>query len=111
MGRQRTDLGRCRRTYSSSEYEVPDRRVIKDHALPRPHHIVKRGLRQIGWGDGRLSNGDLGPAVAGGGLCLDVRLVTPEKDEQTPLGPCMLHRDSHELLDQRGEHNLARECL
>lgn len=30
-----------------------------------------------------LSNCDLDTAMAGGGLCLDLRLVAPEKDEQT----------------------------
>ncbi len=60
---------------------------------------MKRGLGQVRWCDGCLSNGNLGPAVTGGGLRLDLRLVAPEKDEQTPFGPCMLHRDSHELLD------------
>jgi hypothetical protein len=68
---------------------------------------MKHGLWEIEWGDGRLSNSDLGPAVARGGLCLNLRLVTPEKDEQTPLGPCVLNRDSHQLLDEIGEDNLA----
>ena len=72
---------------------------------------MKRGLGEIRCRDGCLSNSDLRPAVAGGGLRLDLRLITPEKDEQTPLGPGMLHRYSHELLDQFGEDNLARECL
>jgi hypothetical protein len=72
---------------------------------------MKRGWREIGWRDGCLSNGDLDPAAACGGLGLDLRLILPDKDEQTPLGPGMLHRDSHELLDQPGENNLARECL
>jgi hypothetical protein len=72
---------------------------------------MKRGLREIGWRDGCLSNGDRNPAVACGGLCLDPRLVTPDKEEQSPLGPCMLQGYSHELLYQIGENNLARECL
>src|SRR6266436_1726403 len=80
--------------------QIPDRSVIKDHALPRPDHVMKRGLGEIRCRDGCLSHGDLDPAVAGGGLRLDPRLVAPEEDEQTPLGSCMLHRDSHELLDQ-----------
>ena len=49
--------------------------------------------------------------LADGGFRLDLRLFVPEKDEQTPLGPCMLNRDSHELLDQLGEKNLAGQCL
>ena len=91
--------------------QVPDRSVIKDHALPCPDDVLKRGFGEIKWCDDCLSNGDLDPAVAGGGLRLDPRLIAPQKDEQTPLGPCMLHRDSHELLDQLAKDNLARECL
>ena len=33
------------------------------------------------------------------------------KDEQPSLGTCMLHCDSHELLEQFRKDNLARECL
>ena len=72
---------------------------------------MKCGLWEIGWRDGCLSNSDLGTAVARGGLRLNLRLVAPEKEEQTPLGPCMLDRYSHELLDQLGEDDLARDCL
>ncbi len=49
--------------------------------------------------------------MATGGLCLDLRLVTTEKDEQPPLGPRVLHSYSHEFLDQLAEDNLARESL
>ena len=54
---------------------------------------------------------DLKPAAAGRCLRLDPRLVAPEKDEQTALGSDMLNRESHELLNQLVENNLARECL
>src|ERR1700692_4529971 len=50
--------------------QVPDRSVIKDHALPRPDHVMKCRLGQVRWRDGCLSNGDHHSAVAGGGLCL-----------------------------------------
>jgi hypothetical protein len=63
------------------------------------------------WRDGFLSHRHLDPAVAGDGLRLDLRLVAPEKDEHTPFGPRMLHRDAHEILDQRAKDNLARESL
>jgi len=72
---------------------------------------MKRGLGQVRWCDGCLSNGDLDSALAGRGLRLDLLLIAPEKDEQTPLGSCMLNRKSHELFDQLGEENLAGECL
>src|SRR5260370_20450315 len=88
-----------------------DRSIIKDHAFPSPNDVMKRGLGKIIRSDGCLSNGDLDPAVAGRGLRLDLRLIAPEKDEQTPLSPCVLNRDSHELLDQLRQDNLARECL
>src|SRR6266851_3093346 len=91
--------------------QVRDRSIVKDHAPSGPDHVMKCGYREIRFHDGCLSNDDLDPAVAGSGLGLDLRLVTPEKDEQTPLGPGMLHRDSQELLDQLGEVNLAREGL
>ena len=68
---------------------------------------MKRGLGQVRRCNGCLSNGNLGSAVAGGGLRLDLRLVAPEKDKQTPFGPSMLHRYLHEFLDQLGEDNLA----
>ena len=68
---------------------------------------MKRGWREIRRRNGRLSNGDLDAAVAGCGLRLDPGLIAPEEDEQTSLRPCMLHRDSHELLDQLRQDNLA----
>src|SRR6267142_1127621 len=91
--------------------QVPDRSIIKHHALPRPDRVMKHGLGQVRWRDGCLSNGDLDSALAGRGLRLDLLLIAPEKDEQTPLGSCMLNRKSHELFDQLGEENLAGECL
>ena len=72
---------------------------------------MQRGLGEIGRRDGRPAHGDLDTAVDCGGLRLDVRLVAPEEDEQTPFGPRMLHGNSHELLDQLAKDNLARECL
>jgi hypothetical protein len=68
---------------------------------------MKRGLREIGWRDGSLSNGDIDPALAGGGIRLDLQLVTAETDKQSPLGPGMLHRDSQEFLNQLGKNDLA----
>jgi hypothetical protein len=49
--------------------------------------------------------------LADGGLRFDLRLMTMKQDEQPPLGPGMLDRDSHQLLDQLGENDLARESL
>ena len=60
---------------------------------------------------GVLSNGNLDPARAGGSLRFDPRLAVPNQDQQTPLGPGMLHRDSHELLDQPGQDDLTRKRL
>ena len=40
-----------------------------------------------------------------------MRIVAPEKDEQSPLGSCMLHRDAHELLDQLAKDNFSGERL
>src|SRR5258708_37471126 len=91
--------------------QVPDRSIIEDHALARLNHVMKRGLGEIRWRDGRLSNTRLDAAVAGDGLRLDLRFVALEQDKQTSLGPCMLHRDSHEFFDQLGEHDLTGECL
>ncbi len=91
--------------------QVRSRSIIKNNVFPGPHDVMKDGLGEIRWRHGCLSNEDLNSAVTSGGLRLDLRLVTPEKNEQPPLGACMLNRDSHELLDQFGEVNLARECL
>ena len=91
--------------------QVPDRSIIKDHALPRPDHVVKRGLRESRRTYGYLSNRDLDSAVAGGGLRHDLRLVAPEKDEQATLGARMLDRDPHESLDELAEFDLTRHRL
>ena len=61
---------------------------------------MKRGLGEIRRRDDRLPYGDLDPAVGGGGLRLDLRLVAMKQDEQRPFCPGMLNRDSHELFDQ-----------
>ena len=57
----------------------------------------------------RHADGDR--VAAGGGFRLDPQLAAPEEDEQTPLGTGMLHRDSHELLDQLAKDHLDGECL
>ena len=72
---------------------------------------MEHGFGKLGGRHGCLSLRDLKPAAAGRRLRLDPRLVAPEKDEQTALGSDMLNRDSHELLNQLVENNLARECL
>src|SRR5260370_1935658 len=72
---------------------------------------MQRGLGEIGRCDGRLSNGNLDPARASGSLGFDSRLAAPKEDEQTSLGPCILHRDSYQLLDQLGKDHLTRKCL
>src|SRR6266404_6714125 len=79
--------------------QVRDRSIIKNHARPRPDHVMKHGLGDFRWRDGCPSNRDVYPFVAGDGLCLDLRLITTEKDEQSPLRPGMLDRDSHQLLN------------
>ncbi len=87
--------------------QVRGRSIIEDHTLPCPDDVLKRGLRKFILCDGCLSNGDLDSAVAGGGFCLNLRLVVPEKDEETSLSPCVLDRDAHELLDQLAKDDLA----
>ena len=91
--------------------QVPYRRIIKHQTVSRPDHIMKRGLREIRGGDGCLSHSNLGAAVARSRLCLNLRIIPAQKDEQTPFGACILQRDSHELLDQLAKNNLARERL
>ena len=90
---------------------VPDRSVIKDHALARPDHVVKCGLGESRRNYGHLSNSDLDSAVAGGGFRRDPRLAAPQKDEQATLGARMLYRDPHEGLDELAEFDLARHRL
>ena len=68
-------------------------------------------MGEIEWGHGCLPIRDLDPAVSSRGLRLDPHLVATQEDEQTPLGPGMLHRDAHELLDELMENHLAREGL
>jgi hypothetical protein len=72
---------------------------------------MKCGLREVKWRYDCLSDGDLDPTVDGGGLRLDPRFISVQKDEEPPLGPGMLNHDSHEFLDQIRKNNLARECL
>ena len=55
---------------------------------------MQRGLGEIRRRDGYLSNGHLDPARASGSLGFDPRLAVPNQDQQTPLGPGILHRDS-----------------
>src|ERR1700761_8586431 len=91
--------------------QVLDRSIIKQHTLPSPNDIMKRGLGEIKRGDGRSPNCDRGPLMAGDSLGLDLWFIVSEENEETPLGACMLNRESHKLLDQLGQHNLARQRL
>ena len=68
---------------------------------------MQRGLREVRRRHGCLSNRNLDPARAGGGLRFDPRLAAPNQDQQAPLGPGILHRDSHQLLDQLGKDHLT----
>src|SRR3984885_10693125 len=72
---------------------------------------MQSGLGEIGRRNGRLSNGNLDPAWAGRSLGFDSRLAAPKQNEQTSLGPRILHRDSYQLLDQPGKDHLTRKCL
>src|ERR1700746_2730415 len=90
---------------------VPDRSVIKHHMLSCANYVMKHRQWKIRLHRRCLSNVDLDPTAAGGSLRLDMRLAAPPKNEQTPFGPCMLHDESHQLLNQPGEDNLAGECL
>src|ERR1700733_6019128 len=88
--------------------QVLDRSIIEQHTLPSPNDIMKRGLGKIKRGDGRPPNCDRSPSMAGDSLGLDLWLIVSEEDKETSLGPCMLHREPHERLDERGQHNFAR---
>ncbi len=79
--------------------QVLDRSIIKQHPLPCPNDVMKHGLREIDWGDGRSPNCDRGPLMAGDSLGLDLRLIVSEEDDETSLGSCMLNREPHERLD------------
>ena len=70
---------------------VVGRSIIQEHALLRPDHVMQRGLRKIRRRDGCLSNRNLDPARAGGGLRFDARLAAPNQDQQAPLGPGMFN--------------------
>ena len=76
---------------------------------------MQRGLREVRRRDGCLPNRNLDPARSTGRLRFDPRLAalsaTPKEDEQPPLGPRILHRESYQLLDQPGKDDLARQCL
>ena len=87
------------------------RGIIEEHALLRPDHVMQCGLGKIGRRNGRLSDHTLDLARASGGFRFDPRLTGPNQDQQTPLCPGMLYRDSHELLDQPGKEHLARKRL
>ena len=87
------------------------RGIIEEHALLRPDHVMQSGLGKIGRRNGCLSDDNLDLARVSGGFRFDPRLTGPNQDQQTPLGPGMLHRDSHEFLDQPGKEHLARKRL
>ena len=72
---------------------------------------MQRGLGKIRRRDGCLSNRNLYPAGAGGGLRFDPKLAVPNQDQQAPFCPGIFHRDSHELLDQLGKNHLTRNRL
>src|SRR3984957_16115559 len=72
---------------------------------------MQRGLREIRRSNLLLANHQLDPARTSGGFGFYPRLAVPNQDQQTPLGPGVLHRDSHELLDETGEDHLTRKCL
>src|SRR6266700_6330016 len=72
---------------------------------------MQRGLGEIGRRNGLLSNDNLDAARTRDSLGFDSRLAAPKQDEQTSLGPCILDRDSYQLLDQLGKDHLTGECL
>ena len=72
---------------------------------------MQRGLREVRSCDGSLPNHNLNPTLVRGGLSFDPRLTVPNQDQQTALGPSMLHSDSYELLDQPGVDHFTRKCL
>jgi len=97
-----------------SEYKVPDRSIIKHHALPRPDRVMKPDWGKSDWRDGCLSNGDLDSDLAGRGTSASiVLLIAPEKDEQTPLRLPALPQQQicMSFSISFGEENLAGECL
>jgi len=76
---------------------------------------MQRRLRKVRWRDGFLPNDNLDLARASGSFRFDPRLASPKptlkKDQQAPLGPGILHRDSQEFLDQLGKNHLTRNRL
>src|ERR1700722_4519592 len=72
---------------------------------------MEDGLREISRCNLLLANDHLDPARTSSGFGFYPRLAIPNQDQQTPLGPGMLHRDSHELLYETGEDHLTRKCL
>src|SRR5580658_4766151 len=72
---------------------------------------MEHGLGEIGRRDGCLPNRNLDLALASGSPRFDPRLAAAKEDEQTPLGPCILYSDSHQLLDELGKDHLTRNRL
>src|ERR1700678_4216660 len=72
---------------------------------------MQRGLREIRRCNLLLANDQLDPARTSNGFGFYPRLAVSSQDPQTPFRPGMLHRDSHELLDETGEDHLTRKCL
>jgi len=67
---------------------------------------MQRGLREVRRRDGCLPNRNFDPARSTDSLRFNPRLAalraTPKEDEQTPPGPGILYRESHQPLDQTG---------
>ncbi len=58
-----------------------------EDTLPRPNHVMQRGLREIRRRDRCLSNVYLDLAVAGDSLCLDPRLIPAERMSRPRSAP------------------------
>jgi hypothetical protein len=72
---------------------------------------MQHGLGEIRRRNGYLSNCNLDPARASSSLRFDPRLAALSQDQQAPVGPGILHRDSQELLDQLVKDHLPRNRL
>src|SRR5262249_21645300 len=83
------------------------RGFVQNHALPRPDHVMEHGFGKLRGRHGYLSKRDLNSFGAGRGLRLYLRLIAAEKDEQTPIGACMLDRNHHQGLHEVPQHDLA----
>src|SRR6516162_11234571 len=85
--------------------------VIKNKARSGSNDVVKYRRRQTRRTDCRVSNIDSDSPLSNLSFCFDPRFVIAQEDQVAALSAGMLDNDFHQALDERVQHDLARDRL